>query len=245
MRVSPIGFGAFKIGRNQKTKYGYDYELPSDRNVERLLNGILDLGINLIDTAPAYGVSERQIGRWLSSRRDEYILSTKVGERFVEGKSHYDFSRPAVRESIEQSLRHLRTDRIDIALIHSNGQDLEVLQETGVVESLQELRAEGLVRAIGFSGRDPVAEEKCLAWADLLMVEYHVENTLHADVIRRAGAAGVGVLVKKGLASGKLPPPAAIPHTLINVNVCSLIIGGLNLEHFRESCSLAPSLSVA
>ena len=60
--ISPIGFGAFKIGRNQKTKYAAPYDLPSDEQVSELLNGLLDLGINYIDTAPAYGTSEERIG---------------------------------------------------------------------------------------------------------------------------------------------------------------------------------------
>ena len=85
MKVSPVGFGALKIGRNQKTKYPQPYDLPDDAEVEKLLNGIIDLGINYIDTAPAYGTSEALIGRYLSHRRDELILSTKVGELFEDG----------------------------------------------------------------------------------------------------------------------------------------------------------------
>ncbi|TXT24440.1 MAG: aldo/keto reductase, partial [Planctomycetota bacterium] len=85
--VSPLGFGAFKIGRNEKVKYPQPYDLPDDTAVERLLNGVLDAGINLIDTAPAYGISEERIGKFLSQRRGEFVLSTKVGERFTNGES--------------------------------------------------------------------------------------------------------------------------------------------------------------
>ncbi|MDC0262316.1 aldo/keto reductase, partial [Planctomycetaceae bacterium] len=77
--VSAIGFGSFKIGRNQGIKYPSGYELPTDQECERLLNGILDLGINLIDTAPAYGIAEQRLGQLLSQfpskRRDEIVLS--------------------------------------------------------------------------------------------------------------------------------------------------------------------------
>ena len=76
LSVSPIGFGAFKIGRNVRTKYEQNYDLPSDKEVERLLNGLLDLGINYIDTAPAYGTSELRIGKAITHRRDDYVLST-------------------------------------------------------------------------------------------------------------------------------------------------------------------------
>src|SRR5687768_4809484 len=89
--VSPIGFGAFKIGRNQGIKYPSGYALPDDVAVERLLNGVLDLGINLIDTAPAYGISEQRIGQFLSHRRNEFTLSTKVGETFEDGHSRYEY----------------------------------------------------------------------------------------------------------------------------------------------------------
>ena len=243
IQISPIGFGAFKIGRNQKTKYGYAYDLPSDGEVEQLLHGILDLGINLIDTAPAYGVSENQIGRYLADRRNEYTLSTKVGESFTAGLSHYDFSPRAIRESIERSLARLRTDRLDIVFVHSHGRDLEVLEKTDVVETLIDLRSQGLVRAIGFSGKDPLAEQQCLGWANVLMVEYHPENNQHDDVISAAGKRSVGVIVKKGLASGTLEPAAAIPYILKNPNVCTIAVGGLNLGHFRENCKIAASVS--
>jgi len=77
--VTPIGYGAFKIGRNEGIKYPQGYALPSEAEVGRLLNGVLDLGVNLIDTAPAYGLSEHRIGQAIGHRRREYVLSTKVG----------------------------------------------------------------------------------------------------------------------------------------------------------------------
>src|SRR5262245_47651520 len=90
IQLSPIGFGAFKIGRNQGIKYAQEYNLPSEEDVERLIAGILDLGINYIDTAPAYGTSEERLGRVLGKfRRDDLIVSTKVGETFADGRSTY------------------------------------------------------------------------------------------------------------------------------------------------------------
>src|SRR5260370_40863961 len=124
LAITPIGFGAFKIGRNEKTKYGQAYALPDDRTVAGLLNGILDLGIAYIDTAPAYGLSEQRIGRAIAHRRNEFTLSTKIGETFENGQSHYDFPAAAVRSSVERSLRRLRTDSLDVVLLHSNGDDV-------------------------------------------------------------------------------------------------------------------------
>ncbi len=152
------------------------------------------------------------------------MLSTKVGEHFKEGVSSYDFSFEAIRKSVQSSLGQLRTDHLDIVFIHSSGADLEILNETAAVETLQALKSKGLVRAIGFSGRDPVAELQSLSWADVLMVEYHFENTEHRDMICEAGKREVGVIVKKGLASGKLEPAKAIPYVLKNSVVRSRIL---------------------
>lgn len=239
MAVSPIGFGAFKIGRNQKTNYGYTYDLPGDDEVDRLLNGILDMGVNLIDTAPAYGISETRIGNCLAHRRDEFVLSTKVGERFADGRSSYDFGKQAVRDSIHRSLANLKSDILDIVFVHSDGDDLDILDKTDVVATLDDLRSQGVIRAIGFSGKDPVAERQTLQWADVLMVEYDLENTEHGNVIREAADAGVGVVVKKGLASGALNPTDAITFVLQNSHVDTMVVGGLNLDHFRDNCAAA------
>ena len=235
MLVSPLGFGAFKIGRNEGIKYPRAYELPDDPEVRRLLNGVLDLGINLIDTAPAYGPSEERIGHAISHRRGELILSTKVGESFEGGRSSYDFSDRAVRESVTRSLQRLRTERLDIVFVHAHGEDLVVINETDVVETLQALRDQGRITAIGFSGKTAQGAEAALAWADAIMVEYHLDDRSHEAVMAQAAEKGVGVVVKKGLASGHLDPREAIEFVLSNANVTSLLIGGLDLEHIRDN----------
>ncbi|MHC4066323.1 MAG: aldo/keto reductase, partial [Planctomycetota bacterium] len=202
LNVTTIGFGAFKIGRNRKIKYARDYDLPDAQAVERLLNGVLDLGINYIDTAPAYGLSEERIGGSIGHRREEFALSTKVGEIFDGQASTYDYSARATRESVERSLQRLRTDGLDLVFVHSNGQDLEILQHTDVVPTLQALRDEGVVAAIGFSGYTIEGLRAALAWADAIMVEYNREDHSREAVIAEAAAKNVAVMVKKGLASG-------------------------------------------
>lgn len=237
--VSPLGFGAFKIGRNEKIKYPQPFDLPDDATVERLLNGVLDAGINLIDTAPAYGLSEERIGKVLSPRRNEFVLSTKVGERFVHGESWFDFSSPGVRASVAESLRKLRTEVLDIVFVHSNGDDLAIQQRTDVVPTLQTLKHAGYVRAIGFSGKTPAGAAAALDWADVLMVEYHLTDVTHSEVIELAAKRNAGVVVKKGLDSGRLPATEAIQFVLLNPHVSSLIVGGLSLEHLRENIDIA------
>ena len=124
---APVGFGAFKIGRNQATKYDAAYALPDDVACEALLDAVLEMGIDLIDTAPAYGTSEERIGRLLSGRRDEFILSTKVGETFEDGVGRFDFSASAIDQSVTRSLRRLRTDRLDLVFVHSDGGDVAII----------------------------------------------------------------------------------------------------------------------
>jgi aryl-alcohol dehydrogenase-like predicted oxidoreductase len=237
--VPPLGFGAFKIGRNQGVKYPQPYDLPDELTVRRLLNSILDLGCTLIDTAPAYGLSESRIGAAIGHRRSEYVLSTKVGETFTDGTSIYDFSPAGVTGSLERSLRNLRTDVLDLVFIHSNGDDRQILQQTDTVPILLDFRSRGLIRAIGLSGKTIEGAQLALEWADVLMVEYHLLDISHKQVIEQASEKNVGVFVKKGLASGKLAPRESVQFVLGNPDVTSLIVGGLNFDHFHENWQTA------
>ena len=214
--VSTIAFGAFKIGRNRGTKYAEAYELPGDDDVRALLRGVLDLGIDCIDTAPAYGISEQRVGDFLAGAHPEIVISTKVGETFDERGSTYDFSAAAVRASVVRSLRRLQRDVLDLVYVHSDGRDRVILEQTDVAPTLQSLREEGLVKQIGFSGKTPDGATAALAWADVLMVEYHPDDRTHEDVIATAAARGVGIAVKKPLASGRHDPEAAIRFGLSN-----------------------------
>ena len=244
LEVSPIGFGAFKIGRNEKTKYSQAYTLPDDPSVERLLNGLLDLGITHIDTAPAYGLSEERIGRFLFRRRNDFTLSTKVGEIFEHGQSRYDYSAAGVRASVERSLKRLCTDVVDLVFVHAHAADVEIQQSSDVVPTLSSLKREGLVRAIGLSGKTEAGARLALDWADVLMVEYHLHDQSHAGVIAAAAERGMGVIVKKGLASGQLAADAAIRFVLANPAVTSLVVGGLKIDHMQMNVATADQLTV-
>jgi aryl-alcohol dehydrogenase-like predicted oxidoreductase len=242
LAISPVGFGAFKIGRNQGVKYPTSYDLPDDATVTRLLNGLLDAGVDLIDTAPAYGLSEDRIGRAIAGRREEFTLSTKVGETFENGESVYDFSAESVRASVERSLRRLQTDVLDVVFVHSDGRDIEIIEQTPVVETLLEMKSRGLMRAIGFSGKTVDGARRALDWADVLMVEYHLDDRSHEDVISEAAGRGVGVLVKKGLAAGHLSAEEAIQFVLGNAHVDALVVGGLNLDHILANIAVAAAV---
>lgn len=241
IETSVLGYGAFKIGRNQGIKYEHGYDLPSEDEAGRLLHAVLDLGIDLIDVAPAYGSAEERVGRHLEHRRDAFTLCTKVGETFEDGVSTYDFTPGAVRRSVRESLRRLRTDVIDVLLVHSDRADAERATDDDLVATLEDLRDAGLVRAIGFSGRTVASARLAMRWAQVLMIEYHPLDASHADVMSEARDAGLGVLVKKGLASGRVPAGEAIPFVLGHAATSSLVVGGLSLEHLQENVRLADS----
>jgi len=235
LSVSPIAFGAFKIGRNEKIKYTQSYPLPSEEQTAKLLNGVLDLGINFIDTAPAYGLSEERIGKHISHRRREFILSTKIGETFQDGESTYDFSAQSIAQSIDRSLRRLKTSAVDFLLIHSDGRKVE--DET--VAAIQVAKKQGKTKFIGLSGKTAESAREALQWADALMIEYHPRDTSHEPIIEDAAKKSAAILVKKPLASGQIPASEAIPFILKKTQVATLVIGGLNLEHIQQNLRIA------
>lgn len=135
--VSPLGFGAGHIGAEQMT----------DREAVYLLEQARDLGINLIDTARGYGLSEQRVGQFLKHRRHDVILSTKVGYD-VPGAQDWTFE--AVRGGIDQALQTMQTDHLDIVHLHSCSQ--EILAQGDVIEALEQAKQAGKVRVIAYSG---------------------------------------------------------------------------------------------
>lgn len=237
--LPPLGFGAFKIGRNQGIHFAQPYDLPDEADAAALLHAVLDLGIGYIDTAPAYGLSEERIGRAIAHRRREFVLSTKVGETFEDGISTHDFSAGAVRRSIERSLRRLKTEVLDIVFVHAHRDDLRILEQSDVAVTLLALRDAGLIRAVGFSGYTTAAFRAALTWSDALMVAYHAEDPSLAPILDEAAARGVAVIVKKGLASGRLAPAAALAFALAHPAVDSVVVGSLNIAHLHENLRIA------
>lgn len=242
LKVTPIGYGAFKIGRNVGVKYPAGYDLPDDAAAERLLCGVLDLGIRYIDTAPAYGLSEERIGRFLAHRRGEFVLSTKAGERFEDGRSSYDFSAAAIRASAEQSLRRLRTDAVDVLFLHAHADDERILRESDAVAELLSLRQRGLTKAIGLSAKTVGAARMALSWADVLMIEYHLDDRSFEPLLAEARERGVGVVVKKALAAGRLDAAASLRFVLSNLAVTSAVVSSLRLDHLRDNIAAATAV---
>jgi aryl-alcohol dehydrogenase-like predicted oxidoreductase len=243
LRVSHIGWGTVKIGRNTSVKFPGAFSLPSSDETVELVHRLLDLGITLIDTAPAYGVAEERLGRALVGRRDEVVLCTKIGETFEHGLSHHDFSPAAIRASLEQSLTRLQTDHVDVLLVHAGDDDLAIQCSGELAGTLAELRREGKTRSIGFSGKTVPAAEAALGWADVVMCPYAMNNREHEQVIEAAASAGVGVLLKKVLGSGHLPAEAALQFVLqespVADSVASVVIGSLSSDRMQSNVEQA------
>lgn len=240
--VSPLGLGTVKFGRNQGVKYPRAFALPSDREALALLELAWDLGINLLDTAPAYGESEERLGRLLRQCRRDWVIVTKVGEEFLDGISHFDFSAAATRASVERSLRRLGVEALDAVLIHSSGDDLAILEREAVLPTLLELKQAGLVRAVGMSGKTLAGGLRAVKCCDLVMVTYNLLQREELPVIRGAHAANKGVLIKKGLLSGHLdqvsavdPVQASLELLYAEPGVSSVVVGTLNPDHLRAN----------
>jgi len=142
-QVSPLGLGTVKLGRDQGVKYPSGFQIPDDEAARMLLKLARDLGINLIDTAPAYGQSEERLGPLLRGQRQDWVIVSKVGEEFSDGQSRHDFSAAHTRRSVERSLKRLETDYIDLVLVHSDGNDLAILNDSEVYPTLAALKREG------------------------------------------------------------------------------------------------------
>jgi len=239
LAVSAIGRGTTKLGRNTDVKYPERFALPSGEAVRELLETSLALGVNLIDTAPAYGESERRLGAFVENNRDRIVLCTKCGERYQDGRSTYDFSATGIAASVEESLRRLRADTIDILLLHSHGRDIEILEQTDALEALLRLKKDGKARAVGISAKTEAGIARACAALDVVMAPFSEKETSLADALTKAHEAGLGVLAVKGLYSGHLEAASAIEFVLKQPFIDALILGTINPAHLKEAVKVA------
>lgn len=201
MAVSVLGFGGSEIG----------YGNPTEDEVSKLLNGALDAGLNVIDTAECYVESEAKIGRHVGRRRDEFFLFTKLGHRFVNGPDLPDWSRELMSQSVDHSLRELRTDRVDLLQIHSC--DAATLESSGVLEVVQAAKAAGKTRFLGYSGdgQDAVVALNTGLF-DVLQCSCNIADQECLDLLfPLVRSLGLGLIAKRPIANaawrnGNQPP---------------------------------------
>jgi aryl-alcohol dehydrogenase-like predicted oxidoreductase len=189
LAVPRIGLGAGPLG---------DPTLD-EREVEILLLGALDLGVTLVDAARSYGLAEERIGRHLARHRSEVVLSTKVGYG-VDGVA--DWTGPCVAAGIDEALRRLRADWLDIVHLHSC--PVETLRRGDVLAALLDAVVAGKVRVAAYSG-----EGEALAWAvasgafDAVQPSVNLCDRANlTSAIPAARERGVGVLAKRALGNG-------------------------------------------
>jgi aryl-alcohol dehydrogenase-like predicted oxidoreductase len=199
--VTILGYGAMELRGQPRGP-----EI-ADEDAGRLLNAVLDGGINLIDTSPDYGRSEELIGAFVSHRRDEFFLASKCGcpmnpAADAPPPHPHDYSERNVRANVEQSLRRLRTDRLDLVQVHMSP-SAATLASNHTVETLTELQAEGKVRFIGMSGILPdLPDHIALNVFDAFQIPYSAVQRDHEELIAEAAAKGAGTLIRGGAARG-------------------------------------------
>ena len=247
--VSALGLGTVKFGRNEQVKYPQDFKIPGDQDVMRLMDLAWSLGINFIDTAPAYGMSEKRLGQLLGQRHD-WVIETKVGEIFENGRSHFDFSAAHTRESVENSLRKLRRDFIDVVLVHSSGDDMNIIHQQDALAELDKLKQKGLIKAFGMSTKTVEGGLWVVENCDVVMATCNLEYNEEQAVLDKAKELNKGVVVKKGLLSGYAgvaPDGSGIErsfeHVLSQPAVSSMIVGTINTNHLRKNVEMAQQYS--
>ena len=190
LEVSVLGFGGAPIG---VLETGQD-------EVDGVLGLLLDHGVNLIDTAAAYRGSEAEIGRSIGNRRDEFVLVSKCGQAFddLPGEA---WSEQVITATVERSLARLRTDYLDVMLLHTC--DLEVLERGEALAALVRAREAGKVRFVGYSGdNQAAAHAACLEDVAVIQTSINVCDQVNIDQVLPVSAdRGVGVMAKRPIAN--------------------------------------------
>ena len=210
--VTRLAYGAMELrGKGSR----FSGPRLDDAEVTALLNAVLDAGINLIDTSPDYGDSEEHIGRCISGRRDEYFLASKcgcpVGDAADSGSREHVFTRDNIRAGVEQSLRRMQTDHLDLVQFHISPAR-SLLEDNDAVAELDALRDEGKIRFLGMSGTLPdLHDHIAMGVFDAFQIPYSAVEREHEEAITAAAAAGAGTIVRGGVARGLPEPRAELP----------------------------------
>lgn len=267
LKATRLGFGAMEI----RDKDFWNGRAVTEPQVESLLHGVLDAGVNFIDTAQDYGRSEEFIGKFLAKRRSEFILATKCGcnpRRKDDGtwETPHLWTRENCVRGLEQSLQRMKTDVIDVMQYHNPS--VEECEDGKLVEALQEMKKSGKVRFFGISTTLPHLPTY-LKWGvfDTFQIPYSALQREHEDWIQKSGDAGIGVIVRGGVAKGEFgvgPHASAekwrkfqeakldelrspgesrtaflLRYTLTHPHSHTIIVGTLKPEHLKENVAAA------
>lgn len=203
-QVTKLGYGAMEL----RGTGGMRGRQITAEAADKILNAVLDAGINLIDTSPDYGQSEERIGAAISHRRDEFFLASKCGCPINQPpaapgqRNPHLFTRENVRAGVEQSLQRMKTDHLDLVQIHVSPSRQE-LEDNEIIEELLLLKEQGKVRFIGMSGTLPnLPDHIAMGCFDAFQIPYSAIERDHEDLITAAAKAGAGIIVRGGVAKG-------------------------------------------
>jgi aryl-alcohol dehydrogenase-like predicted oxidoreductase len=187
MNVTVLGYGSAEIG----------FRGVPEETVKRLINGALDAGLNVIDTAECYVDSEEKIGKVVSHRRNEYFLFTKCGH----DKDGDHWNPKKMAEQIDRSLQRLKTDRVDLLQLHSCTE--EQLRQGDVIDVVTRAREAGKTRFIGYSGDGHAALYAVQSGIfDTLQISVSIADQEALDlVLPSAKTKGMGVIAKRPIAN--------------------------------------------
>ena len=218
LEISRMGFGGIPI---QKV------DVPA---VRALMERMAEKGVNYIDTARGYTVSEAYIGEALEGMRDKFVLATKSMAR----------TREAMAKDIETSLANLRTDYIDLYQVHNPGlADLDaVIVPGGALEALQEAKAAGKIGHIGVTAHFASVFERLLEldWVETIMFPYNIVENQGAELMRRCTEKNVGFICMKPLAGGALEDATlALRYIHQNPDVSVVIPGMYDVKEIEQN----------
>jgi len=264
--VTVLGYGAMELrGIDSRGR-----EVGAS-DAKAVLNGVLDSGITWIDTSIDYGDSEALIGHDISSRRNEFFLASKCGcivnpkDSGPTGGVRHVYTRKNIIDGVNQSLKRMRTDHLDLVQFHGSPSQ-SVLDAEGAVQTLQELRREGKVRFIGSSSTLPnLADHVKMGVFDAFQIPYSALERDHERIITQAAKAGAGIIIRGGVARGEpgegqgradrwrgwdaaglddllegmTRTEFMLRFTISHPDVDTIIVGTLNPKHLAENVAAA------
>lgn len=218
LKISRMGFGGIPI---QKI---------DEEGTRKLLHEMMEKGVNYIDSARGYTVSEQYIGYGLEGIRDKFVLATKSMSRTKE----------AMAADIETSLGNFRTDYIDLYQVHNPSMEQldQVMGESGALEALMEAKAAGKIGHIGLTAHSTEVFERALEldWVETIMFPYNIVEQQGAELIHKCAEKNIGFIVMKPLAGGAIEDASlALRYVCSNPDVTVVIPGMAEIHELEQN----------
>lgn len=222
LKISAVGFGGIPIQR------------VDEAGAMALVDSLIEHGINFIDTARLYTNSEELLGKALEGRRDKFVLATKSMARTAE----------AMRREIDESLKMLRTDYIDLYQIHNIpvGQIDAACAEGGLLEALLEAKAEGKIRHIGLTAHSVETFRRALEldFVETIMFPYNIVETQGEELIAECQKRNIGFICMKPLAGGAIENATLALRFIMQNPAVSVVIPGMaTIREIEMNCEAA------